>query len=363
MARSKLAEGKASTAWEARRQVLTDEGKYRAAKPGERVRATDRWRAQGSVRDDHGRLVVVSRYGKKKTEVEGALTAALAERRSALPESTIMPTMTLRQAAEAWRLDVTRHADLSESTRRLYFHALDRHVLGLSDPANLADVELRNVKVSNLEPALRAVAKSSGLGMLKTTRTVYRAVLSLAVRHDAIPHNPVSDLGTLKVKPLVRETDRDTRRAFTRAERDRVIGLADTDPRAVARDLGDLLDRIRTALLRVALQDERVFALGDLVVDLGRQMVQIGEDPIQLTATEYDLLRVLVLNAGRLLTQSRLAQEVWRERSDEDALQMLRTTINTLRQKLDTNPARPRFIVLEPGVGYRLRIAPSISPA
>jgi two-component system KDP operon response regulator KdpE len=128
-------------------------------------------------------------------------------------------------------------------------------------------------------------------------------------------------------------------------------------------DLGDLLDRIRTALLRVALQDERVFALGDLVVDLGRQMVRIGEDPIQLTASEYDLLRVLVLNAGRLLTQSRLAQDVWRERSDEDALQMLRTTINTLRQKLDTNPARPRFIVLEPGVGYRLRIAPSISPA
>ena len=128
-------------------------------------------------------------------------------------------------------------------------------------------------------------------------------------------------------------------------------------------DLGDLLDRIRTALLRVALQDERVFALGDLVVDLGRQMVRIGEDPIQLTASEYDLLRVLVLNAGRLLTQSRLAQDVWRERSDEDALQMLRTTINTLRQKLDTNPTRPRFIVLEPGVGYRLRIAASISPA
>jgi two-component system KDP operon response regulator KdpE len=103
--------------------------------------------------------------------------------------------------------------------------------------------------------------------------------------------------------------------------------------------------------------------LGDLVVDLGRHVVQIGEEPIQLTATEYDLLRVLVLNAGRLLTQSRLAQEVWRERSDEDALQMLRTTINTLRQKLDANPARLRFIVLEPGVGYRLRIAPSISPA
>jgi two-component system KDP operon response regulator KdpE len=128
-------------------------------------------------------------------------------------------------------------------------------------------------------------------------------------------------------------------------------------------DLGELLDRIRTALLRVALQDVRVFASGDLVVDLSRQMVQIGEEPIQLTVAEYDLLRVLVLNAGRLLTQGRLAQEVWRERSDEDALQMLRTTISALRQKLDVDPARSRLIAVEPGVGYRLRIAPSISHA
>ncbi len=127
-------------------------------------------------------------------------------------------------------------------------------------------------------------------------------------------------------------------------------------------DLGDLLDRIRTALLRVALQDAQVFASGDLVVDLGRHMVQIGEDPVQLTTTEYDLLRVFVLNAGRLLTQSRLAQEVWRERSDDEALQLLRTTISTLRQKLDANPVRPRLIAVEPGVGYRLQIAPSMSP-
>lgn len=128
-------------------------------------------------------------------------------------------------------------------------------------------------------------------------------------------------------------------------------------------DLGELLDRIQTALRRVALKHVRVFASGDLVVDLSRQIVQIGEDPIQLTLAEYDLLRVLVLNAGRLLTQRRLAQEVWRESSDEDALQMLRITINTLRQKLDVDSARPRLIAVEPGVGYRLRIAPSISPS
>ena len=78
-------------------------------------------------------------------------------------------------------------------------------------------------------------------------------------------------------------------------------------------------------------------------------MVQIGEKPIQLTVTEYDLLRILVLNAGRLLTQRRLAQEVWGESSDEDALQMLRTTISSLRQKLDADSAHPRHIAVEPG--------------
>jgi len=123
-------------------------------------------------------------------------------------------------------------------------------------------------------------------------------------------------------------------------------------------DLGELLDRIRTALLRVALQGVRVFTSDDLVVDLSCQVVQVGGNPVQLTAIEYGLLKVLVLNAGRLLTQRRLAHEVWGEATEDDALQLLRTTIATLRQKLAANPAHPRHILLEPGVGYRLRIAP-----
>lgn len=121
-------------------------------------------------------------------------------------------------------------------------------------------------------------------------------------------------------------------------------------------DLGALLDRIRTALLRATLQDTGVLAAGDLLVDLNRQMVHVGDKPVRLTVTEYELLKVLVLNAGRLLTQRRLAREVWGERSDDNALQMLRTTIGTLRQKLDANPAYPGYIASEPGVGYRLRI-------
>ena len=125
-------------------------------------------------------------------------------------------------------------------------------------------------------------------------------------------------------------------------------------------DLGELLDRIRTALRRIALQDAQVFTAGDLVVDLNRQVAQVANSPVLLTAVEYDLLKVLVFNAGRLLTQRRLAREVWGQRSGDDALQMLRTTINTLRQKLDSNGSQPGYIATEPGVGYRLRVATSI---
>lgn len=123
-------------------------------------------------------------------------------------------------------------------------------------------------------------------------------------------------------------------------------------------DLGELLDRIRTALRRATLKDLDVFTAGDLVVDVNRQTVHVANEPVQLTETEFNLLKVLVLNAGKLLTQGRLAKESWGKGSDADAGQMLRTTIRSLRQKLDTNSSQPSHIRTEPGVGYRLRITP-----
>jgi len=93
------------------------------------------------------------------------------------------------------------------------------------------------------------------------------------------------------------------------------------------------------------------------VVDLSRQIVRVGNNKIQLTDAEYELLRVLVLNAGKLMTQHQLATDVW-GRHDIEALQLLRTTIGSLRQKLEADPARPRHIATEPGVGFRLRTEP-----
>ena len=123
-------------------------------------------------------------------------------------------------------------------------------------------------------------------------------------------------------------------------------------------DLGELLDRIRTALRRATLKDLDVFTAGDLVVDVNRQTVYVANEPVQLTEMEYNLLKVLVLNAGKLLTHDRLAKESWGKGIDADAGQMLRTTIRSLRQKLDTNSSQPSHIATEPGVGYRLRVTP-----
>jgi two-component system, OmpR family, KDP operon response regulator KdpE len=122
-------------------------------------------------------------------------------------------------------------------------------------------------------------------------------------------------------------------------------------------DFAELLARIRTALRRPTLKDAGVFTAGDLVVDLNRQTVHVANEPVGLTDTEYSLLKVLVLNAGKLLTKGRLAKEIWAERSD-DALQMLQTTIRTLRPKLDANSSQPDHIATEPGVGYRLQVTP-----
>jgi len=119
----------------------------------------------------------------------------------------------------------------------------------------------------------------------------------------------------------------------------------------------ELCERIRTAILWNSSAEEVVRVADDLTVDLQHHSVQIGNKIIQLTANEYDVLEVLVVNAGRLLTQRRLAHEVWSDKSDEEAVQLLRTTISNLRAKLEADPARPRHIVTEPGVGYRLRIA------
>jgi two-component system KDP operon response regulator KdpE len=119
---------------------------------------------------------------------------------------------------------------------------------------------------------------------------------------------------------------------------------------------GELMARIRAALRRAAgLEKGSVFTAGDLTVDLAAREVRIGDRPVQLTPTEYTLLKVLVSHAGRIMTHAQLVQAVWRGIHYEDALHILRVNVSNLRHKLEQDASRPRYITTDPGVGYRLR--------
>jgi two-component system KDP operon response regulator KdpE len=121
--------------------------------------------------------------------------------------------------------------------------------------------------------------------------------------------------------------------------------------------MGELLARIRAAL-RHRLQsqvDVPVFRSGGLTVDLARRVVTVDGGEVKLTPKEYEVLRVLVIHAGKVLTHQHLLREVWGPVAVE-ATQYLRVYIGQLRQKLEADPAQPRYLLTEPGVGYRLRL-------
>lgn len=120
--------------------------------------------------------------------------------------------------------------------------------------------------------------------------------------------------------------------------------------------VGELLARLRTALRHVAkTSGEPVFDTGSLKVDLSKRLVTVAGNEAQLTPNEYDLLRVLVTHAGKVLTHRHLLREVWgAEYGDE--LHMLHVNISNLRRKIEPDPARPQLVITEPGVGYRLKV-------
>jgi two-component system KDP operon response regulator KdpE len=118
--------------------------------------------------------------------------------------------------------------------------------------------------------------------------------------------------------------------------------------------IAELLARLRAVLRRVHPGDAPIVVIGDVQIDLARRIVTRGATEVHLTPTEYDLLRVLAADAGKVLTHRQLLERVWGSYAAENA-QQLRVYINYLRRKLENEPTRPRLIVTEPGVGYRLR--------
>ena len=119
-------------------------------------------------------------------------------------------------------------------------------------------------------------------------------------------------------------------------------------------DVEELLARMRAALRRTDtdLASEPEIRYGDLRVDLGRRLVRLGDDPVHLTPNEYALLEAMVTNPGKLLTHQWLLRKVWGMGYGNES-HYLHVYVRQLRQKLGDDAAMPRFIITEPGVGYR----------
>ena len=210
---------------------------------------------------------------------------------------------------------------------------------------------------------LRATLTANGYQLLEAT-TAQEGLIQAATRQ---PEVVILDLGLPDLDGL--EVTRRLREWTTvpiivlsarGQESDKVTALdagADdylTKPFSV----GELLARLRVAL-RHAVQTsqepgEPTFVVGALRVDLGRRQVSLAEQQVHLTPIEYKLLTTLVRYAGRVVTHRQLLQEVWGPGHTE-ASHYLRVYMGQLRHKLEADPARPRYLVTEPGVGYRLK--------
>ncbi len=118
--------------------------------------------------------------------------------------------------------------------------------------------------------------------------------------------------------------------------------------------IGELLARIRVSMRRSAhTEDEPVIHCGDLSIDLAQRRVTVNAQEIKLTPTEYDILKILAQNSGKVLTHRQLLKAVWGNTYSEDT-HYIRVYIGQLRRKIETNPTQPKYIITESGVGYRL---------
>jgi two-component system KDP operon response regulator KdpE len=197
--------------------------------------------------------------------------------------------------------------------------------------------------------------------------TVYETATGLDAINAVLSHRPdiiILDLGLpdidgIEVTRRLREWSQTPIIVLSvrEAEQDKIAALdagAD-DYLTKPFGTGELLARMRVALRKqTASASEPVFQSGGLTVDFSRRAVMVNEKEVQLTPTEYDLLKVFVTHAGKVITHHQLLRQVWGEGYND--MHILRVNISNLRSKLEPDPSRPTYIRTEPGVGYRLKV-------
>jgi two-component system KDP operon response regulator KdpE len=119
----------------------------------------------------------------------------------------------------------------------------------------------------------------------------------------------------------------------------------------------ELLARIKAVLRRLLPADQKaVFRVGKLLIDITKHQVTVDGAPVNISPTEFEVLKLLVINAGKILTHKQILKQVWDKTDElEGVFHLLRVTISNLRSKLEPDPDRPTYILTEPCIGYRLR--------
>ena len=145
------------------------------------------------------------------------------------------------------------------------------------------------------------------------------------------------------------------------AERDKIAALDNGANDYVTKPfgMGELLARMRVALrpsgqASGSSRSPRKLAIGDVVLDQGKHVVTVREEPVHFSPTEFNLLELLMSNAGKLVTHRTLLHKVWGQEYADDT-QLLRVYIGQIRNKIEERPERPTYIITEPGIGYRFR--------
>ena len=207
---------------------------------------------------------------------------------------------------------------------------------------------------------LRAALTAQGL-------TVYEAADGQEALNAVLAHRPdliILDLGLPDIDGI--EVTRRLREwsqtpiiilSVREAEQDKIAALdagAD-DYLTKPFGTGELMARMRVVMRRqINSANEPIFTTSGLTLDFSHRLVTVNEKEIQLTPTEYDILRLLVTHAGKVLTHRQLLRQIWGEGYND--MHILRVNISNLRGKLESDPARPTYIHTEAGVGYRLKV-------
>lgn len=210
--------------------------------------------------------------------------------------------------------------------------------------------------------------------LLRVTLQAYRFVIHEAatgkegleqaalVRPDLILLDlGLPDLSGLEVLSRIREWSLAPIIVLTAKDReeDKIVALDGGADDYVTKpfSMGELVARIRVALRHAAAHsvNDPVLSFGALTIDLVRRVVELNGERVKLTPTEYDLLKLLAVSAGKVVTQRQLLQQVWGDQHGESDSHYLRVYIGHLRKKLEADSTQPQYILTEPGVGYRFR--------